>query len=60
MLKVVHDSDKYTAVRIHDREGQTGMFILSNAESSASAQHELKISDTVYRWSGPFFYPGLR
>ena len=60
MLKVVHDSDEYTAVCIEDREGRTSMFILSNTESASPAQHELKIMDTVYRWSGPFYYSGQR
>ncbi len=55
-LTVVHDGDDYTAVAIEDVEGRTSMFIVSNAESSASRQHELDIANMLYRWTGPYYY----
>ena len=55
-LTVVHDDDDYTAVSIEDLEGRTSLFIMSNADASASRHHQVKIAKSKYRWKGPYHY----
>jgi len=55
-LKVVHNDDDYTAVSIEDLEGSTSLFIMSNADSSASSHHKIRIANTMHRWTGPYLY----
>jgi len=55
-LTVVYDGDDYTAVAIGDVGGSTGLFVLSNADSSASTRHRLTIGNKVHRWTGPYHY----
>jgi hypothetical protein len=55
-LTVVYDDEAYTAVSIQDLAGKTRLFVLSNNEASASAQHHLKIDDEEYHWTGPYHY----
>ncbi|MGB5722186.1 MAG: heparinase II/III-family protein, partial [Woeseiaceae bacterium] len=53
-LTVVHNDNDYTAVSIEDLEGRTSLFILSNADTSASSRHQLKIAKKTHRWTGPY------
>ena len=55
-LKVVHNDNDYTAVSIEDLEGRTSLFIMSNAGSSASSQHQVEIANTLHQWTGPYHY----
>lgn len=55
-LRVVHDDDHYTAVAIEDIAGHPSLFVLANANASASTAHQLKIGDGNYRWEGPYHY----
>lgn len=55
-LAVVHDDDQYTAVQITDLAGNVQLFILANLDAKPSSQHTLKIADTVYDWTGAFYY----
>jgi hypothetical protein len=55
-LGVVYDDEDYTAVVIEDLGGQSHVFILSNSDSSTSANHQLKIGDQTFHWSGPYHY----
>ncbi len=55
-LQVVHDDSDYTAVSIEDLKGRASVFILSNADASADKQHELKVADKTYQWTGPYHY----
>ena len=55
-LAVVHDDDQYTAVQITDLAGNVQLFILANLDANTSSQHTLKIADTVYDWTGAFYY----
>lgn len=55
-LAVVHDDDQYTAVQITDLADNVQLFILANLDANASSQHTLKIADTVYDWTGAFYY----
>ena len=58
-LKVVRNDDDYTVVSIADLAGHTGLFILSNEDSSASSKHKVEIANKTYRWTGPYHYSYL-
>ena len=53
-LAVIYDDQNYTAVSIEDLTGSERVFVLSNANASASSQHQLKIDKKVYEWTGPY------
>ena len=55
-LKVVYDDEYYTAVSIEDLSGVSKLFIMSNVSSSDADQHQLKIDDKSYDWTGPYHY----
>lgn len=55
-LRLLHDDDSYTALSIEDVSGSESVFILSNANASAAAPHELDIGGTRYEWTGPYHY----
>ncbi len=54
-VKVVHDSDAYTAVVIENLENQSSIFIVANRDASVSLNHQLKIGDKKYTWQGPYY-----
>ena len=55
-LNVVHDDDDYTAVSMEGADGRASVFIVANADSAASREHELIIDGTEYDWRGPFYF----
>ncbi|MBL4630486.1 MAG: alginate lyase family protein [Paraglaciecola sp.] len=55
-LKVVYDDANYTAVSIKDVKGHASLFIYSNLDASTSKQHQLKIDDKLYKWTGAYHY----
>jgi hypothetical protein len=55
-VKVLYDSDTYTAVSITDLQGSTQIFIVANENAEKSAAHKLSINGNDYRWKGPYFY----
>ncbi len=55
-LAVIHDDDRYTAVSITEKDGQESVFIVSNADAGATAQHELQLGSQRYSWTGPYQY----
>ncbi len=58
-MKIVQDDESYTAVSIADLDGNVSIFILSNADASATEQHKLKIDGRAFRWTGPYHYTKL-
>ena len=58
-LKVVHDDEDYTAVSVEDLKGDTSLFILSNSDATATTEHELRIGNREFTWSGPYHYTDL-
>lgn len=58
-LKIVHDDEDYTAVSVEDLEGGAGLFILSNSDAAASAEHKLSIGNRDFTWSGAYHYTEL-
>ena len=55
-LTVVYDDEAYTAVSIQDLAGKKRLFVMSNDDASASAEHHLKIDGSAYQWTGPYHY----
>ena len=58
-LKVIFDDENYTAVSIEDLEGQSSVFIVSNADAVVSKQHQLEIDNRTYQWKGPYHFIDL-
>ena len=54
-VKVVQDSNAYTAVTIANVENQSSIFIVANADASVSQRHELTIGGKQYSWQGPYY-----
>jgi hypothetical protein len=54
-VKVVQDSDAYTAVVIENLENQSSIFIVANADASVSQRHRLTIGGKQYSWQGPYY-----
>ncbi|WP_299118859.1 alginate lyase family protein [uncultured Winogradskyella sp.] len=55
-LKVVLDTDDYTAISITNVNGNTKLFITVNKNASKEASHNLKINDKNYEWSGSYYF----
>ena len=55
-LEIVQDDEKHSVFRIKARNSIERLFILSNSNSSASAQHEVRIEGKLYSWAGPYYY----
>ncbi|MEP5338420.1 MAG: alginate lyase family protein [Algibacter sp.] len=53
-LKVVLDTDAYTAIQITNVNGNTKLFITANI--SAESKHTLKINDNNYQWTGGYYF----
>jgi len=58
-LEVLYDDENYTAVSIKDLKGHASVFILSNMDASAAEQHQLKIDNKVYEWTGPYHFTDI-
>ena len=55
-LKVVLDTEEYTAVSIEDKAGNTKLFILCNTDAYKTKEHQLNINGHDYQWSGPYYF----
>ena len=53
-LKVVLDTDKYTAIQITNINGNTKLFITSNY--SSESKHNVKINGNNYQWTGNYYF----
>ena len=53
-LKVVLDTDAYTAIQITNINGNTKLFITAN--TSAESKHTLKINNNNYEWTGSYYF----
>jgi len=58
-LTVLQDDEKYTAVTIKTVTGDTRLFIVSNQDAGASADHIIEINGKDYSWSGPYLYSSI-
>ncbi|ADV51463.1 alginate lyase family protein [Cellulophaga sp. E16_2] len=55
-LKVVLDTEDYTAIAITNVNGTTKLFITANTNAGKEAKHNLKINNKDYEWSGPYCF----
>jgi hypothetical protein len=55
-LKVELDSEDYTAISITNVNGNTKLFITANTDTSKEANHNIKIKDKNYEWSGSYYF----
>ncbi len=55
-LKVVLDTEAYTAIQITNVKGNTKLFITANTDASKEAKHNVKIDDKNYEWSGSYYF----
>jgi len=55
-LKVVYNSEEYTAIAITNVNDTTKLFITANTNASKEATHTLKINDTNYQWTGSYYF----
>ncbi|KGL61794.1 alginate lyase family protein [Polaribacter sp. Hel1_85] len=55
-LKVVLDTENYTAIKITNVNGNSKLFITANKNASKKAKHTLKINNKNYEWSGSYYF----
>ena len=55
-LKVIFDTNEYTAISISRKHGTSKLFITANTNASMDAKHILKIKDKNYEWSGSYYF----
>ncbi|WP_055443930.1 alginate lyase family protein [Lacinutrix himadriensis] len=55
-LKVILDTEAYTAIQITNIKGNTKLFITANTNASKEAKHNIKINDKNYEWSGSYYF----
>ncbi len=55
-IEVLLDTEEYTSVEIHFKNGTKKVFIVSNQNASDIANHKLNINNTDYQWSGPYYF----
>ncbi|SNR32952.1 alginate lyase family protein [Lutibacter flavus] len=58
-LKVVLDSDAYTAIEITNINGTMKLFITVNTNASKQQSHKLNINKKAYQWVGPYYYTNI-
>ncbi|QVY65022.1 alginate lyase family protein [Polaribacter sp. Q13] len=55
-VKIVLDTESYTAVEIKTKKDTTKILIISNKDNSAESKHTVKIDNKEYNWKGSYYY----
>ena len=55
-LKVVFDTEDYTAVEITNINDETKLFITANTNALKEAKHTIIINDINYQWTGNYYF----
>lgn len=55
-IKVVLETEEYTAISITNLKGDTKLFITANRNASKDAKHNIKVNTKNYEWSGSYYY----
>ncbi|MUU79372.1 alginate lyase family protein [Winogradskyella endarachnes] len=55
-IKTVLDSNAYTAITITTINGKTKLFITANTNNTKDSEHNIKINDKNYEWSGSYYF----
>ena len=53
-IKVVNDSNEYTAIQIESNNDTSKIFIFSNENNDKDAEHKLTINNKNYTWKGAY------
>lgn len=59
-LKLVLDTNDFTAVEIESNKGNKKLFILSNVNPSKKHKHKLEINNKIYNWIGPYYFGQIK
>ena len=55
-LKIVLDTEAYTAVEIITKKNTSKILIISNTDNSTEKNHTIKINSKEYNWKGSYYY----
>jgi hypothetical protein len=55
-LKVVLETEEYTAIEITNVNGNTKLFITANTNASKEGRHNVKIKSKDYQFTGPYYF----
>ena len=55
-LKLVFDSERYTAVQILDVDNNKQLLLVANSDNDEASEHSLTLGDSIYTWTGPYHY----
>lgn len=55
-LRVILDTEDYSAIEITNIKGDTRLFITANTNASKETIHKIKINDTNCQWSGNYYF----
>lgn len=55
-LKVLLDTEDYTAITITTVNDKTKIFITANQDASKEAKHTVSINGTSYNWTGTYYF----
>ena len=55
-VKVLFNSEKYSALSIDLKSGEQRVFIISNDNASDKASHILEVNGHTYQWKGAHYY----
>lgn len=55
-LKVLLDTEDYTAITITTVNDKTKFFITANQDASKEAKHTVSINGTSYNWTGTYYF----
>lgn len=58
-LKIVLDTEDFTAIAITTVNGTAKLFITANKMASKKAKHNVTINDTNYEWTGSYYFDKL-
>jgi len=59
-LKVVFDTEDYTAISIAEKSEGKRLFIVANTNASKEAKHKVTINEKEYSWVGPYYYKEIK
>lgn len=55
-LKVVYDTEDYTAIALKDINSNVSLFLLANTNNSDEAEHQLNVDGRLYKWKSKYKY----
>jgi hypothetical protein len=53
-VSLLHDDQQYTAVRFDHSGGKRWILLMSNEDNTEDANHQVSISNEIFKWQGPF------